>query len=85
MAAIKKLNAAKTIHLTHFSRAKNSLQAALDEEDPDVRKVGKYLAMLNEKYDKVLSDSQKMQDMLIEDDDITKEIQVREVRHLPEK
>jgi hypothetical protein len=59
------LKAIKTSHLTHFSRAKNSLQAALYEDKPDVKTVGKYLKMVNEKYDKVLADSAKLQDELI--------------------
>ena len=68
------LKSIKNSHLTHVSRSINSLQAALEEHDPDVKKVGKYLKMVGEKYDKVVADSAKLQELQTEEADITKEI-----------
>ena len=68
------LKAIKNAHLTHVSRAINSLQAALDAGEPDSKTVEKYLTMVGEKYDKVVVDSAKLQALQTEEADITKEI-----------
>ena len=69
-----KLKTTKTTHLTHLSRAINSLETHLDQETPDESNVSKYLKMVDEKYGKVVIDSDKLQDALTETDDLEKEI-----------
>ena len=59
-----KIKTQKTAHLTHVSRAMNSLEAEIIKPDPIPSKVQKYLKMVEEKYAKVVVDSDKLQDLL---------------------
>ena len=70
-----KIRVTKNSHLGHMGRARNSLRDALNEDEPEVKKVSKYLKMLEEKYVKVVADSEKLQDVLTDDDELTKEIE----------
>ena len=69
-----KLKTIKNIHLTHVSRVFNQLEAVLSEDEPDISKMKKYLKMLDEKYAKVLKDSEDLQEELTEPNEIEKEI-----------
>ena len=73
-AKVKSLKTIKTTHLTHVKRAMNSLRGHLEEDEPDLKQVGKYLRMVEEKYSRVVSDSEKIQEVLSDDEDITTEI-----------
>ena len=75
MADVEKMKTLKNAHLSHVSRAINSLQDALDEDELDVKTVKTYLKMLEDKYDKVQSDSDKIQELLTDDNALTKEIE----------
>ena len=75
MADINKLKIVKKAHLSHVTRALNSLTTALAEGEPVVNNVKKYLKIVIEKYDTVLSDSAQIQSLLEEEEDITKEIE----------
>ena len=70
-----KLRVMKTAHLSHVNRAMNSLSSALEEEPPDVKNIHKYLKMVIEKYDVILADSTKMQQLLTDEAELTKEIE----------
>ena len=71
-----KVKMIKTIHLTHLSRALNSLETNIDPENaPNESIITKYLNMVEEKYSKVVSDSEKVQEVLTEAEDIEKEIE----------
>ena len=70
----QKLKSIKRTHLTHLSRAINSMETQLDEDTPDESNVAKYLKMVEEKYAKVVHDSEKLQDVLSEEADLEKEI-----------
>ena len=69
------LKSIKTAHLTHVSRSINSLQGVLEDDEPDIDSVQKYLKMVNEKYEKVVVDSGKLQEVLTDDAELTKEIE----------
>ena len=73
MADVEKMKRIKNAHLSHVSRAINSLQDALNEDEPDVETVRLYLEMLEDKYDKVQSDSDEIQELLTDDSELTKE------------
>ena len=78
----------KNAHLSHLSRHIKSLQDALKEDEPDVITVKKYTEMVEITYNKVLSYSNKIKELLTEDTDIANEIEamytleenVREIR-----
>ena len=61
MEDINKLKIVKKAHLSHVTRALNSLTTALAEGEPVVNNVKKYLKIVIEKYDTVLSDSAQIQ------------------------
>ena len=69
-----KLKSIKTTHLTHLSRAINSMEAQLNEDTPDESNVAKYLKMIEEKYYKVLNDSEKLQDALLDEGDLERKL-----------
>ena len=58
----------------HINTAMNSLNEALVAENPDKKTINKYLEMVEQKYAIVVADSVKLQEVLTEDDEITKEI-----------
>ena len=70
----KKLKLTKNAHLMHINTAMNSLNEALVAENPDKKTINKYLEMVEQKYAIVVADSVKLQEVLTEDDEITKEI-----------
>ena len=70
-----KLRVAKTSHLKHLDKTIDTLKAALDEEEPNVKQVRTYMKMLEEKYNKVIADSVKIQEVLTDDAELTKEIE----------
>ena len=72
--AAKKLKITKNTHLGHLSRAVNSLEAAMLEEPPVEMTVSKYLKMVDEKYTKVVADSEKLQEVITDDEELAKEI-----------
>lgn len=69
-----KLKTIKTTHLTHLSRAINSLETTIQAENPAAHQIAKYVKMVDEKYAKVVSDSEKLQDAITEVADLEKEI-----------
>ena len=69
----KKLKLSKNAHLMHVNKAMNSLNEALIQEKPDKNAIGIYLEGVEQKYAAVVADSAKLQDLLTEDDEITKE------------
>ena len=72
--AAKKLKITKNTHHGHLSRAVNSLEAAMLEEPPVEMTVSKYLKMVDEKYTKVVADSEKLQEVITDDEELAKEI-----------
>ena len=71
-----KIKLMKTIHHTHLSRALNSLLTNIDPEtSPTESIITKYLKMVDEKFSKVVNDSEKLQETLTEAADIEKEIE----------
>ena len=70
----KKLKLTKNAHLLHVNTAMNSLNEALGDDDPSVQTVKRYLESVEQKYNVIVSDSAKIQDLLTEDEEIAKEI-----------
>ena len=77
---MEKLRINKTAYKGHFTRCSNSLKTELDKEvgeeaELDVAAIIKYKKSLQDKYEKLKDVSEKMQDILTDDDDVTKEIE----------
>ena len=74
MAAVTKLKAIKTTHLSHVSRVVNTLETRLTDDPPDRSSISKYLKMLEEKFAKVITDSENLQEVLTDPADLETEI-----------
>ena len=77
---MEKLKVNKNAYKGHFTRVVNSLKKELekgsDEEAVlDVAAITKYKKSLQDKYDKIEDVSEKLQELLTDDDDVTKEIE----------
>ena len=70
----KKLKLTKNAHLMHVNKAMNSLNEALVAEPPDKDAISIHLEGVEQKYAVVVADSNKLQDLLTEDDEITREL-----------
>ena len=72
--AARKLKITKNAHVMHVNTAINSLNDTLGGENPIVETVKRYLESVELKYNVIISDSEKIQEVLTEEEDITKEI-----------
>ena len=77
-----KLKATKTVHLTHLNRARNKLDGILRETTIDENGIKKYMNMIDEKYAKVLADSEKLQDAYTDDQIDLLEIEINDMDRL---
>ena len=72
--AARKLKITKNAHVMHVNTAINSLNDTLGGENPIVETVKRYLESVELKYNVIISDSEKIQEVLTDEEDITKEI-----------
>ena len=77
---MEKLKVNKNAYKGHFTRCVNSLKKELEKESDeeavlDVAAITKYKKSLQDKYDKLEEVSEKLQELLTDDDDVTKEIE----------
>ena len=68
----KKLKLTKNAHMMHINTAINSLHEAVGNKD--VKTVKRYLKSVIEKYDTILADSAKLQDVLTDDTELGTEL-----------
>ena len=80
-----KLKATKTVHLTHLNRARNKLDGILRETTIDENGIKKYMNMIDEKYAKVLADSEKLQDAYTDDQINLLEIEINDMDKLADE
>ena len=75
-----KIAKVKNAHLGHLTRALNSLENALDDdENINPNEVSKYLESVNIKFSKVEEDSEKLLELYAEQADIDREVEALDI------